>query len=92
MKKPLLITIAVTAASAGALAIVRRHNENVRRREYGPHFPPEMADTLVSAAGELWASTNGDDPYDVLSAIQRAALDRAATAYLDSFREDEEET
>jgi hypothetical protein len=37
--------------------------------------------TLVStlrAAGILWQSTAGADPYDVLSSVQRARLDRAA--------------
>jgi hypothetical protein len=34
------------------------------------------------AAGELWNSTSGDDPYDVLSELQKALLDRAAAGYL----------
>lgn len=32
----------------------------------------------LRAAGILWQSTAGADPYDVLSSIQRARLDRAA--------------
>ncbi len=42
---------------------------------------PEMLEVLVLAAGELWDSTGGDDPYDVLSARQRGALDLAAAVY-----------
>jgi hypothetical protein len=44
-------------------------------------FTPDMLDRLVRSAGELWDSTGGQDPYDVLSAAQREALDLAAAVY-----------
>jgi hypothetical protein len=39
---------------------------------------PALIRTLVSAAGDLWHSTGGHDPHDVLSTRQRQALDLAA--------------
>jgi len=42
-----------------------------------PGLDPGMLRTLVSAAGDLWNSTSGRDPYDVLSVRQREALDLA---------------
>jgi hypothetical protein len=45
------------------------------------HFTPAMLDRLIRSAGELWDSTGGQDPYDVLSAAQREALDFAAAVY-----------
>lgn len=44
-------------------------------------FTPAMLDRLIRSAGELWDSTGGHDPYDVLSAAQREALDLAAAVY-----------
>jgi len=45
-------------------------------------WPAEDLLILARAAGELWASTGRDDPYDVLSERQRQLLDRAAASYL----------
>jgi hypothetical protein len=49
---------------------------------YGPHdIRSWTADDIllgVYAAGELWHSTNGDDPTDVLNDQQRELLDKAA--------------
>jgi hypothetical protein len=42
---------------------------------------PAVLDRLILSAGELWHSTSGHDPYDVLSAAQREALDLAAAVY-----------
>jgi len=44
-------------------------------------FTAAMLDRLIRSAGELWDSTGGQDPYDVLSAAQREALDFAAAVY-----------
>ena len=44
-------------------------------------FAPDMLDRLIRSAGELWNSTSGQDPHDVLSAAQREALDLAAAVY-----------
>jgi hypothetical protein len=44
-------------------------------------FTPDMLDRLIRSAGELWHSTSGEDPHDVLSAAQREALDLAAAMY-----------
>jgi hypothetical protein len=44
----------------------------------GQAYPPDVLDLLISAAGELWDSTGGHDPHDVLSEAQRKALDLAA--------------
>ena len=46
------------------------------RAEQPPSPGPEADSNL--AAGELWASTDGADPYEVLSAVQREVLDQAA--------------
>jgi len=46
-------------------------------------FTPETLQRLVRSAGELWDSTSGHDPHDVLSAPQREALDLAAAVYRD---------
>jgi len=46
-------------------------------------------DRLAAAAGELWNSTGGHDPHDVLSAAQREALDMAAAMYRASFGEED---
>jgi hypothetical protein len=54
-------------------------------REWGgglsDQLAPGMLDLLVRAAGELWDSTGGHDPYDVLSRRRRNVLDRAAALY-----------
>lgn len=44
-------------------------------------YPPDMLDLLIRSAGELWNSTGGQDPHDVLSAREREALDLAAAVY-----------
>ncbi len=44
-------------------------------------FTPDMLDRLIRSAGELWNSTGGHDPHDVLSAAQREALALAAAVY-----------
>jgi hypothetical protein len=44
-------------------------------------FTAAMLDRLIRTAGELWDSTGGEDPYDVLSAVQREVLDFAAAVY-----------
>jgi len=44
-------------------------------------FTAAMLDRLIRSAGELWHSTGGHDPHDVLSAVQREALDLAAAVY-----------
>jgi hypothetical protein len=44
-------------------------------------YPPEDLGLLVRSAGELWASTGGQDPHDVLSVRQREALDLAAALH-----------
>jgi hypothetical protein len=44
-------------------------------------YPAETLDLLVRSAGELWDSTGGEDPHDVLSAPQREALDLAAVLH-----------
>jgi hypothetical protein len=44
-------------------------------------FPPHMLDRLIGAAGDLWHSTGGHDPHDVLSAPQREVLDQAAAVH-----------
>jgi hypothetical protein len=44
-------------------------------------FPLERLEVLARAAGELWDSTGGADPYDVLSAAQREVLDLAAALH-----------
>src|SRR5712691_6115222 len=38
-------------------------------------FAAGVLDNLIMAAGELWDSTGGHDPHDVLSSPQREALD-----------------
>lgn len=38
-------------------------------------------DRICRAAAELWDSTSGDDPYDVLSQVQKQALDLARDAW-----------
>jgi hypothetical protein len=49
---------------------------------YSPgEFTQDMLGTLITAAGQLWHSTRGHDPYGVLSALQRKALDLAAAPY-----------
>jgi hypothetical protein len=45
-------------------------------------FPPEMIDTLITAAGKLRRSAGGRDADDMLTARQREALDLAAAAHL----------
>jgi hypothetical protein len=47
----------------------------------GREYPPDMLDLLTRSAGELWNSTGGEDPNDVLSTAQRRALDLAAALY-----------
>jgi hypothetical protein len=42
---------------------------------------PDLLPDLIMAAGELWHSTDGADPHDVLSVKQRAALDQAAALF-----------
>lgn len=44
------------------------------------NYLPEDLDLLIRSAGELWDSTSGEDPHDVLSALQRETLDLAAAA------------
>ena len=44
-------------------------------------FLPVELDLLIRSAGELWDSTGGQDPHDVLSGLHREALDLAAAAW-----------
>lgn len=63
--------------------------ETPAERDRRTHNPRDLrtwsAESLlvaVRAAGELWASTDCADPYDVLSSVQRGLLDDAAACYL----------
>jgi hypothetical protein len=40
-------------------------------------------EALLVTAGELWNSSGGQDPYDVLSSVQKVRLDAAAGFYRD---------
>lgn len=44
-------------------------------------YPREKLGQLAGSAGKLWDSTGGQDPHDVLSALQREALDLAAAVH-----------
>lgn len=41
-------------------------------------WPPRSLALTLRAGGILWQSTGRDDPYDVLSTVQKGRLDRAA--------------
>lgn len=56
-------------------------NQTEQKKSGVTGFSSEELRMLVRAAGELWESTDGDDPYDVLSKAQKAILDRAASYY-----------
>jgi hypothetical protein len=45
------------------------------------NYLPEELDLLIRSAGEQWDRTGRQDPHDVLSALEREALDLAAAAY-----------
>jgi hypothetical protein len=45
-------------------------------------WSPRALALTLRAAGILWQSTGGADPYDVLSAVQKGRLDRAETLIL----------
>lgn len=46
------------------------------------NWPAEDLLRLARAAGQLWHSTGGSDPHDVLNDRQRTLFDRAAASYL----------
>jgi hypothetical protein len=57
--------------------------------EFGPHdargWSPDDLLLGVYTAAELWHSTSGSDPYDVLSDRQRELLDRAAGVLAEEY-------
>jgi hypothetical protein len=71
-----------TSSSLGEL---EAHRELARHQEDPADLRSWTLEDLLAlarTAGELWDSTGREDPYDVLSARQRALLDRAAASYL----------
>ena len=88
---PADLLVYIRARSGGRPFPVRE--SQLRARQPGPasgpggaaagpdDYPREKLGLLACSAGELWDSTGGQDPYDVLSALQREALDLAAAVH-----------